>query len=78
MTSIVIPESIKSIGDVTFYNSDIEKIYYEGTLENWNTIEIGYDPVIANSTLYLYSETEPTEEGNYWRYDVDGITVIEW
>ena len=39
---------------------EIEKIVT--TLETWK----------LNLTVYYYSETQPTEKGNYWRY-VDGV-----
>ena len=28
--------------------------------------------------LYAYSEDPPTEDGNYWHYDIDGVTPIAW
>lgn len=31
-----------------------------------------------STTIYYYSETEPTTSGYYWHYDTDGITPIVW
>lgn len=59
-------------------------VYYQGTAEEWNNVEIitnqalDRSPRITNSVKYFYSETEPTEEGNYWHYDTDGITPVVW
>ena len=39
-----------------------------------NNSQEGIDEWAANLTVYFYSETEPTEEGNYWHY-VNGVPV---
>ena len=62
-------------------NPDIV-IFYMGTAEEWEQIKIvGYNYFtgmfgdnieLKNAPRYYYSETEPTEPGNYWHY-VDGI-----
>ena len=33
---------------------------------------LGRNDEIKNATIYFYSETPPTQPGNYWRY-VDGV-----
>lgn len=38
---LVIPESVKYIGDDVFYGCDISKVYYAGTEEQWNNVDIG-------------------------------------
>ena len=44
LTSIVIPDSVTSIGDYAFYDCDsLETVYYRGSEEEWNEIEIGAD-----------------------------------
>lgn len=30
---------------------------------------------LTSATKYFYSETEPTDDGNYWRY-VDGVPTV--
>ena len=63
-------------------------IFYKGTSEEWEALKrngvfnentftfsvasVGGEPVRIPLTIYFYSETEPTEEGNFWRY-VDGV-----
>jgi len=57
-------------------------IYYVGTQEEWDRIKItgkdagpgivfGGNKELLKATVYFYSETKPTEEGNFWHY-VDG------
>ena len=48
--------------------------YYLGTEYDDDDYFGGYE----YGTLYFYSETEPTKDGNYWHYDTDGKTPIVW
>ena len=73
LTSITIPDSVRSIGEGAFYNSRNLTIFCEATSQptywtsTWND---------SNCPVYWYSETKPTESGNYWHY-VDGV-VTKW
>ena len=73
--SIVIPNSVTLIKSTVFNNTtNLNTIYYAGTEEEWNKITIESDDNIylLEATRYYYSETAPTESGNYWHY-VDGV-----
>jgi len=52
-------------------------VYYRGTVKEWNKIYIGYEAT-TTASLYYYSKTKPTESGNYWHYDADGVTPVIW
>ena len=62
--------------------SNFDTVYYQGTEEEWNKIEIvkKYTLVyrLLNATKYFYSETAPLAAGNYWHYDTDGLTPVIW
>ena len=78
LTSVVIPNSVNCIGWKAFYNcNNLESVYYEGTESDWDSIEQwgGSEPFFS-ATRYYYSETQPTEEGNYWHYDEEGNPVV--
>ena len=46
-------------------------------MENFASLAIETkNECFANATVYYYSEEYPTEEGNYWYYDKDGIACI--
>ena len=61
--------------DCAFYVCDkLTSVYYESTEESWNTIEKGhsiFDSLALNEAGTAY-------EGNYWRYDTDGVTPVIW
>ena len=77
--SITFPSTITSLGNQTFfYNWGIDSFFLKITPEQWaNILESyvnDYDG-IDRPTVYYYSETEPSEAGNYWHY-VDGVPTV--
>lgn len=72
LTSVVIPASVTRIGIVVFEGcTSLQDIYYEGTEEQWNQIDIGNsNSSLANATIhYNYSgtEEEPSKEFTFGR-----------
>lgn len=60
--------------------SGLKAIYYCGTAEDWNKISIDdndNNDNLTSATRYYYSETQPTESGNYWHYNKNG-EIEEW
>ena len=76
---IILSAGTTSIGHSAFYScNDLSKIYYLGGSEDFEKIEIGNGNTdFEEATLYIYSENEPTEDGNFWHYDEAGYP-IEW
>ncbi len=74
LKSIVIPKSITDIGFEAFVGCErLQKVYYGGTADTWSAIAfVSEDRDLILATRYYYSETEPTESGNYWHW-VDGV-----
>lgn len=65
---IILPKNIKVLGELCFESSKI-KVFYKGTSDDWGKIDTHEN--IGTEAIFYYSETEPTEVGNYWHY-VDG------
>ena len=77
---IVLPRSLEEIKyDVFTYCSGMT-IYYKGTPEEMTEIkkdDFFPDRYYWGATRYYYSETPPTEKGNFWHYDDNG-EVKKW
>lgn len=76
---IILPKTLTVIWEFAFQDTNLFAIYYEGTKNEWKTIQI-VDETIKNPTnpnaLRYYSEEDPwwtsgLERALYWRY-VDG------
>ena len=67
LTSVTIPESITRIAYEAFpYNGSVTDVYYDGTEEQWNFIDISYDDYyhpFPNATMHFAKETERTVTG---------------
>ena len=77
LVSIILPDSVISIGRDAFFGCDeFEYVFYKGMLEQWKKIT-SYNSILE-SKVYFYRESMPTGYGNYWHYDVDGVTPVIW
>ena len=77
LTSIVIGGNVNLIKDkATVGCSSLKNIYYKGVQNEWNQITIdGANSYLTSATRYYYSESQPTEDSNFWHY-VDGELVV--
>ena len=77
MESIVIGKGMASIGDYAFAGCEgLEEVFYMGTESKWKEIEIAScNECLTDVERYYYSETQPTNEGNYWHYE-NGVATV--
>ena len=72
LTSVTIPNSVTTIGVGAFYNcTSLIDVYYTGTEEQWNAIDIdnteGYNSSLLNATIhFLGEEEEPALINGTW------------
>ncbi len=79
LKEIYIPKSVTSIGGAASGGSGLQKVYYGGTSEDRNGIEIDTyrnGGFTNESYWYYYSETKPEEEGRFWHWV--GGKMVEW
>ena len=79
ITELYIGSNVTEIQKNAFYDcGTLSTIYYNGTKEEFDEISVGAsnNEDFFDATKYYYSESEPTEAGNYWHY-VDGV-ITEW
>ena len=69
---LIIPASVVKIEEQAFaYAYDLYRIYFCGTIEQWNNPDN-----LSFWDAYIYSENTPEESGYFWHYDTDGKTPI--
>ena len=70
--------ALNKIGkNVTSSCPSARRIYYKGTITEWNAISINSTNAAPfNQIPYIYSEYQPTEEGNYWHYAGNGEPIV--
>lgn len=83
-SELLLPKSYKdkqySIYKYAFNNcSFLKTIYYQGSMEEWEamSIDLEENKDLIYAVRYYYSETKPTESGNFWHYGEDG-EIAEW
>lgn len=68
LIQIVIPSSVKMVGNSAFYCSGLIIAYYGGTKEDFLDLEIEDGNAFLIENLYFYSATQPNEADKYWHY----------
>ena len=74
LTWVKLPKTVQYIESFAFDGcSSFASLFFEGTSEDWENVTIHENnDGLSNATIYFFSETEPSEPGNYWRY-VEGV-----
>ena len=77
---LIISKNMKTIYKEAFYGiTETINIYYEGTIEEFNSITVGSgNDAWNNANVYFYSEEDPGDGGSYtyFHYDTDGKIVL--
>ncbi len=77
MLTAVLPSTLRSIENSAFLNTNIQTVFFGGTEEEFNSIEIAEkNEKITTATLYFYSKEKPADEGNYWHYNNNNIPIL--
>lgn len=79
LNSIIIPQSINSIGEDAFGKcNNLSLVFYEGQSNEFNSINCDNKTRLRlnMSKPKFYSETKPLESNKYWHYDENGNPII--
>lgn len=84
LPDIFLSSSIREIGESAFFVAltfdglsffrAFNDIYYLGTREEWSAVTLTGDAGLLGGAVFFYSETPPSDDGDYWRY-IDGKPV---
>ena len=74
--SLFIPDSITVIEEWAFEECTVASVFFEGTTEQWSSVEIeGDNAGLDVAVVYFYTDIPPADDGNYWHY-VNGIPTV--
>lgn len=75
---VVLGKVIESFSHAFSSGSPIEKFYYEGTQETWDTLNNGNggSSALRSAEVYFFAEADP-DSGNAWHYGANG-EIEEW
>ena len=64
---VILPSTLRNIGGCAFLNGYIIDVFYNGNATDYERVSKVSDS-LSGAKLYYYSETAPTESGNFWHY----------
>ena len=73
--SLILPSTLTRVYHPCFSSCPLKEVFFRGTKDQCAQDLLSELETYTNATIYYLSETEPTEEGNFWHY-VDGKPVI--
>lgn len=78
MQTIVLPSTLKTIEDGAFLDSsNLAVVFFKGTKEQFDAIEISKNNnELTSAKTYFYSESQPSESGDFWHYDKSGTPIL--
>lgn len=90
LKSVVLPACLKTIMRSAFGHCPLDTVFYGGNKETLKTVKT-FDSIkcmaeewnqsvtnkrLLDAVYYFYSETKPTDEGNYWHFNASRKPVV--
>lgn len=78
MKTIVLPSTLKTVEDGAFVDSsNLTVVFFKGTEEQFDAMDIsGNNNELLSAKIYFYSETQPSESGDFWHYDKNNTPIL--
>ena len=78
LNSVILSDKLEKIDEGAFSScAMLKEVYTLGTAAEFGSISIySGNNDFRSAKVYIFSKTEPTEEGNYWHYDNSGKITI--
>lgn len=78
LRTVVLPSTLETVEHSAFIDSSaLTVVFYKGTQEQFEKIEISdKNEELLAAKRYYYSETQPTESGDFWHYDKNNAPVL--
>lgn len=80
VTVLVVLSKTVATSGYPFKYCQFQYVYFNGNADDWSVIRIDKETQAqlnpATNPIYLFSETQPTKDGNFWNYDEEGNIVI--
>lgn len=78
LVSLILGANVRTVADSAFSDCDaLKTVYYRGSAEVFESIALEpHNEALTNAALYIYSETQPEQDGSYWYINAKGKIKI--
>ncbi len=75
LDGLIVSSNLYVVGLNATYSTTL-KVYFDGTMQEWTETKTFFESaLVPNERVYFYSESTPTDDGNYWYFD-NGVPTI--
>lgn len=78
LVSLILGANVQTVADSAFSDCEaLKAVYYRGSREAFESIGLEpHNEALTDAVLYVYSETQPEQSGNYWYINTKGKIKI--
>ncbi len=73
---VILNNQIEIASEAFDYCENLTSIYFKGTKEEFNNIKVTeYNEKFFEANIYYYSDSKPSDDGTYWHYVDNNVTI---
>ena len=77
LEDVILGKGVKRIGRDVFRDCPLmDRVYYNGSAEEWKNVDADHNCYPLSVTPYYYSVKAPTVSGNYWYLDKNSVPKV--